>query len=271
MGGWNKRRGRRESGKSGNLPELPLDVWRVVWSQLSSTDLLRAAGVSNEWRRECSAKNRRDEAVALVTAPEGVPDSELSRPQQAWRGIQRILRLQNPFSGKPFSLYRPNALCPHGHHFANDETGVDRFCLCTEISSVHAHYSFRIEEKTGKDHRDTTMDFFVGSDWKVPSNGPVPDSVEICLYPSSTEHCRWMQGLLLALTGGFRGLLRAGLVSDMPESLSLCNHLAIRWECPCPESERLWPLQPEPSASDLMPIRAVIWSGRWFQDYHASR
>lgn len=102
----------QEQGLSGeNLPrvvkELPVDVWRVVWRNLSPTQLLRAAGVNKQWRRECLG-NRRDAALALVMAPDTLPDSDLSKAQQALRGIQRILNRQNPFSGEPLPLSGPS-------------------------------------------------------------------------------------------------------------------------------------------------------------------
>lgn len=262
----------------GCLPELPLDVWRVIWSKLPPSQLVRAAGVCREWRRECIG-NRRDEAVALVTAPEALPDSELSRPQQALRAFHRILRRQNPFSGQPLPLsgmpfYVEGGFDAYGFE---EEKGGDRFewvhVAHPVISCYKASYSFcDTLEKAGVEadsirHPPLELEVY----WDCWSHSPV--EAAIYLFPKSWEQRVWTQGLLLALTGGFQGLLRAGRLSDAPGSLALCRVLSIHCCCSevmdgqCPTPPWLWPPPRATGVSQLGSLQSsVICPNTWWVD-----
>lgn len=57
--------------------------------------------------------------------------------------------------------------------------------------------------------------------------------LEIGLCPIEAEDNVWMQGLLLALTGGFEGLLLDGRLSSMPGDLAACKQLKLVWNGTC--------------------------------------
>lgn len=88
MGGAAERGGEWDS-----LPELPLDVWGLVWGKLSIVQLSGVARVSEAWR--CGAARhidrKRAAAAALVMVPDGVPHSDQSLPQQIFRAVKRQL------------------------------------------------------------------------------------------------------------------------------------------------------------------------------------
>lgn len=212
------------------LRELPLDVWRLIWANLSTNQLAQASGVSREWRKECTSA-RRDEAVALVTAAETIPDSELTRPQQAMRGIQRVLNRRNPFSGEPFSLLQTwEAGGAVAGDFAESENGSDMFNMIirkrfdpdadpsTATLEVGVAHSVCKASEDGAEPKFYQVDFSVS--WG--HHFPYPHSASIYVIPENLDDCLWMQGLLLAVTGGFQGLLRDGKPSSMPGSLALC-------------------------------------------------
>lgn len=189
---------------------------RLIWNKLSPASLVQAARVNKEWSRECSAI-RRDKALALVTASETTPDAELSRPQQALRGIQRILRRQNPITGGPF---------PRHESGCDDDNLIDK-CSMDNFSSLKRGVYYFCEEGGGGSGGigDARVTFEVR--WTASFYGPY--AAHIYLFPGGLEDCVWMQALLLALTGNFRGLLRAADPSDMPGSPMLCNKLHVKW------------------------------------------
>lgn len=151
------------------LPQLPLHVWRVVWSKLSPSQLVRAAGVCQEWRRQCIVK-RWDEAVV---EPGTIPDSVLRVPQQVLRGIQRILRQQSPFSGDPFS-FCDAFIEKSGPKWCacRDDKGAHRFQIFHNIlqpdSSFTAVYGVRGDVEDGKGDGVIKVQFLVS--WKASSN-----------------------------------------------------------------------------------------------------
>lgn len=76
-----------------------------------------------------------------------------------------------------------------------------------------------------------------------------------------------MQGLLLVVTGGFQGLLRAGDLSSMPGSLARCGFLEVRWLDLPPNAERLWPSGRSRGAPSMLGARisrleSTFWQPR---------
>lgn len=229
-------------------PELPLDVMRLIWGQLSSSQRLQASWVCNEWRSECAGSTW-EKAVSLVTAGVTVSDSDLSRSQQALRGIQRVLRGENPFSVAPVPALQPwrkgsgtwkKRLGPAEQTWKG-ANGVDEFGLRHFGMGDSVMTWYRLSEGVG---RRVVRKVSVTMHWRHSNlaKSPYADWASICLRPESPEESDWMEGLLFALTGGFQGLLRAGNLSDMPGSVAL-KELRICWDGPRPLSTWVWPLR----------------------------
>lgn len=208
---------KKKAGRGpGAIPKLPFDVWREIWGELSPTQQHQIAGVDREWRRECTS-NRWDKAV------ETLPD--LSTPQQALRGIQRVLCRQSPFSAKHLLLRGPmmKRRCTDWYGFANENN--------SDMSHMTLLPWDEAEKGGGVFDRLRVVVF-----WNTSFNG------------LRTVHITWSRkprrllvnarpvGLRLAWTGGFQGC------SCMPGSLALRQELCITWVGTCVSSKRLWPL-----------------------------
>lgn len=243
-----REREEEADGARGMVPQLPLDVLRFIWSQLSCPQLVHASWVSREWRREFNICSAREEAVKMVTAPAKVPCSNLSRPQQAFRALQRILSGKNPFTGKSMPALQAGGKTWKGWGLLGPrepnligENGLDQFAVQHQRSSNFAVSTYELFERQGP---VAGVKVSVKIYWRYRRiKGPYPQWVSIYLQPQSQEECFWMQGLLLSLTGGFQGLLRDGNPSSMPGSLALCEKLLVCWDGLVPVSKCLWPLR----------------------------
>lgn len=235
------------AGESRNtLPELPLDVWRMIWGQLSASQRVQASGVNREWRWECVGKAR-EEAVTLVTAPDTLADNELRRPQQALRGVERLLRGENPLTGTPVPEMQPwRRTWPWGRwemqlgpdfQQSRGENGADEFLM------LHLHEGRYIRTIYTFCEAQQRVAFQLLISWIRPTSAaaPRPGDVDMIFYPETVQEGLWMQGLLLALSGGSRGLLRSGKVASIDNSLALCKMLNFHWRGPRPTTKALWP------------------------------
>lgn len=103
-----KVRGPHQDMEVGHPRELPMDVWRLIWGNLSVSELAKAAAVAKAWRDDWDEREakRRAAALALVTSPDATPDLELAAPQRVLRAIRRHLVGLDAFAGDP--LFGPS-------------------------------------------------------------------------------------------------------------------------------------------------------------------
>lgn len=240
----------------------------MVWSKLSPAQLMEAARVNREWRRECT-RIRQDMLLALVTASEAVPDADLRRPQQALRAIQRTLRCRNPFSGESLAVCKRHSVTG-GLTDRNFKNGADRFRFEHHAypcgSTFKAVYGFDAEVQVdpllwGHGFERTRVGaakvrFEV--DWDSCSN--VPHSANLSFCPETPEESFWMQGLLQALTGG---------IQVRPGRRALSDELWIEWKCHSTGSKRLWHLCRTRGASHFNAIRSYVTGPNgWTEHVH---
>lgn len=186
-----------------------MDMWRLIWGRLSLRQLAKVAPVAKSWRDggvELASK-RREAAWAGVTAPDHVPDCELSTLQRILRVMRRHLLgqdaltgelLQNPYEGS----WRRRLCTP-----TEAERGVDPLVL-EEFKSVTLKQCRLCvwDESSGLSISMSTV-------WEVPVSLDDPcktsrlRGVYLWLAPGCPEDCEWMRGLLLALSDGSLGEL----------------------------------------------------------------
>lgn len=214
------------------LPWLPLDVWRKVWDNLPIWELAVVASVTKEWRDEaieCAAE-KRAKAVSLVTAPKAAPDPELTLPQLVHRCFQRLLLRQNPFSGDSLHLPFPQDTVTdimdisssdgNGQMIATyDRLGDGGECRHSLAATFHRN-------GPGRDHEVRIL-----IQWMRDNDAPhVYKCKAVCIkLRPALDDWVWMEGLLLALTGGSQGLLRDGRPSSMPCELAHCTRFRVMW------------------------------------------
>lgn len=155
--------------------------------------LAKVSGVNKEWRRECVVR-KREEAVALVTAPATDPDRDLSRPQQALHGLLRVLRGRNPFSGAQVPELREPPLFQDFWEQWQGENGVDLYTV------AQSRYKMGSESETAYSLSEVREGVSVLKVYmyvrfrhlKPASRIPCPRLVSIHLQPQSPEECMWM-------------------------------------------------------------------------------
>lgn len=272
-----------------------MDIWGLVWSKLSIRELAQAAGVSREWRREVkrTAAQKRALAAALVTARKDTPNAQLTRPQLLLCAIKRVLLQLNPFTVEPFpmecpeqgaKLYalgfeydRPREVCGD---LSFQMAWIPASSVCEnrvetilELHHVDHVMNPNVKERS-KQMPAVTLDLM----WSPRAadkdccatdkdNSHKCKYVHVVLRPKGADDYVWMQGLLLALTGGFKGLLRDGRCSSMPGSLASCSKFAVKWEGDCSAADKgLWPA-PMPEAYRGLRQRD-LGGDSWSRDFY---
>lgn len=307
-------------GYPGEHPlELPMDVWRMIWDKLTISELAKAALVAKAWRDawyERGAKHRA--AIARVTAPDAMPDSELSALQRVFRAMRRHLLGRDAFSGRELVPGRcaecRDGICTTPRlsevrlAFPKGETNVDPFELaqdylsprwywgsqchrwCLEVNCPNTVSPVRLKiswrkynaSKTPKKKRarvgreqqprlqavaDAAKQCEAAEQLQasgtiagIPGVPGIPSQanrfdllsdlgewsevevvkkmcdVELLLCPRSPEDCEWMQGLLLALSGGSLGepcRSGDGGAAQFPQLrgvLGRCMSLKLGWQ-----------------------------------------
>lgn len=96
--------------------------------------------------------------------------------------------------------------------------------------------------------------------------------IYLCPDVGAQDEYVWMQGLLLALTGGSKGLIRHGRITWVPDELSQCNIFRICWrhrylEWPASISD-IWPL-PKINSAGFPPFQfyQVSQGDFWYQTF----
>lgn len=209
-------------------------MFRTILDQLSIEDLARAAEVNKFRRKEATAATvkKRADVAALVKVSAGVPDSALTGPQLALRSIQRTLSCKDPFSSLPLPFKIPDFEAD----MDVDEEIVHSSATYGRFKAIYKRSPGGLELRECKlkllDNDWCGVTFVqtwqgqvgASTDYKI-------DSVEIRLHPNPLVQgdCLWMQGLLLALTGGFEGLLRDGHPASTRGELSCCKRFTVMW------------------------------------------
>lgn len=215
-------------------PDLPRDIWQQVWDLLSFQELARLARVNREFRSGAAARTAamRAEAVALVTAPESLPDSQLTTPQWAFRAITRLLCGLDAFSGEPFrgttwgrtadeawewEMRQSRRREERSLEVRNRRVEADKYEYGIRFSISPPSYSDPFAGRTRglwRRHR---------------KSGAI--HVDVTLMPDSPQEEVWMQGLLLALSDGTLGdLHREGVLPVLKGPLAKCVQLSMKWQ-----------------------------------------
>lgn len=215
--GASRGRGLKPTGGPGNNGEAPgpaatwqeaappIELLKELW-ELIGDKLATVAAVSKAWREGVvkAATRRREAALARVTSPDHIPDSDLPTPQRVLRCMRRHLLGQGAFTGEPVRV--PCA---------------DEYCMLPmRESDVHPQ-----KLRESREQCDWHLDWVCGergrsrasmcARWYWPESpqepkGSTPTDMKLCyaslwLNPHSTEEREWMQGLLLALSEGSLG------------------------------------------------------------------
>lgn len=198
----------------GPVPCLPHDIGELVRDKLSMRELAEVAGTSRAWWHRAG---RRAEAVDLEAAPRSHTDVQLTRPTPALHVIQRLLHHRHPCTGEPVSLPGPQAIsCTRFHRsgpFFNEVyiLWYHRWPARMLLGLVQPSFSM------DRPHVDGLT---------IYRNGFQASVRYVCVRLNSIgpDGCAWMQGLLVAFTGGFQGLLWVGRFSNIAEqSCSGCK------------------------------------------------
>lgn len=196
---------------------------------------------------ECCTACKRCEAVALVKLHEGT-SGRLTLPQQVLQYIQRLSRKQNPFTGDYVDITFDRIY--------RDSHCKDEFWAVNEWDNegqAHWHGGIYLnhpndegEGVAGCKEKDYTHAVVVSVSF---GRGPfrcVENYIDIRLCPKAPHYWIWMQGLVLALTGGCDGLLRDGRPSSMPDHLAECAKFCMCWDDNSAEmpanAKGLWPM-----------------------------
>lgn len=192
------------SSRAGHQVELPKDVWGVIWDKLSQRELAKVATVAKAWRDfgvERGAK-RRAAALARVTAPDHVPNCDLSAPQRIFRAIKRHLQGQDAFTGEPVQSPGEEDERYKSCVLADGEDDVRPLQLDESRSSCEWRlWVYELERHLAN----------LSMVWAEPAPGQEAHDASTCIEveltfkPGSPHESEWMQGLLLALSKGSLG------------------------------------------------------------------
>lgn len=223
--------------------ELPEEVWAVIMDKLTLAELAKMAPVAKAWRDagvERAAK-RRAAAVARVTAPEHVPDHQLSTPQRILRAMSRHLLGRDALTWGPG--HKPHQRLDSEYKLPHTEPGghPQKLRVVRWSWPCGTAWGLYLLDDSGEfcEHESLSLYCFAQVSPGGRYSASTPMHANLSLRPRSLDECEWMQGLLLALSEGCLGEpCPAGdrgdrlVVPPLRGCLARCKRLNLTWsEC----------------------------------------